>query len=1036
MTEYVELHAHSWFSFLRASTSPEALVAQAQKLGMRALALTDNDNLSGAIKFSLAAKEANIRPIIGAEVTLTGNQHLTLLAENQTGYANLCRLLTSAHLGTTPTDPSGKWLGKTQPALNWQSLETFQSGLIALSGCRQGPIVSTLVSKQPAEAEKTAVRLYEIFGKRNFWIELQHHNLPNDDNIIRELHGIAEKLQLGIVATNDVHYATQDHSQLCDALIAVSHILTLDEARRASKLPLNSNYYLASPYEMTYRFRELPEALRNTLAIAERCNVSLDFSGQRLPAFPVHDGYTEFSYLYKLCHEGLARRYPNLEPRVLNQMTHELEVIQNAGLAGFFLIVWDIVRYAREIGVRCQGRGSAANSTVAYLLGVTSVDPIQQNLLFERFLSADRHTTPDIDLDFAADTREKVIQYVYQKYGASHVAMVANIITYRAKSAVRDVGKALGFPLPVLDELTKKLETNNCRQAAQQLLEHIDDAAPAHPMRLLSMLVSQMEGCPRHLGIHSGGMLITALPLDEVVPLERATMENRIIAQWDKNSVEDAGLIKLDVLGLGMLGMITKALGYIENAPDLDSLTLDDAEIYEMLCQADTIGAFQVESRAQQQMLPRLRPKCFNDIVIEVAIVRPGPILGNFVHPFLKRRNGDEKVEYLHPSLQPVLEETLGVVIFQEQTIRVAMCIAGLSPGDADYFRRALSRNDDRVIQGHLRERFIQGAEQNHIDRTLAETIFQLLAGYAGFGFCKSHAASFALIAYQSMHLKRYYPAEFYCALLNSQPMGFYSDEVVVNNARLHGIEILPPEINTSDFGYILETTYHYKRALRIGISAIDGLGTSAWERIKQARDQSLFGDVRDFCIRTRLPKALISNLIFAGAFDRFGERRDLEWALGSVDFRPEELPIEILPEAAEFAELDDLEQSIWEYELMGVSAAGQIMRHYRDTLKQLGILSSVEAKRQGNGHRLRAAGMAVVKQRPATANGILFVSLEDEEGMLDLVVKPDVYDRYRDLIRGNTFMCVEGVIQQGDGAISLLVTRALEFPRLNRQPD
>ncbi len=991
MTEYAELHCHSYFSLLDAASSPEALIARAQELGLGAIALTDHDRLASAIRFWKAGKKAGLHPIIGAEVTLAGDQHLTLLAENQRGYANLCRMLTAAHLrDDASTNPAASlaprvhsveerepgstpWAGKVAPWVSWEELAEHQEGLLVLSGCPRSPIAAALLEGISERAKALAARLCDVFGRERVWIELQHHRLPGDDERARALVRLARALDLPCVATNNVHYATPSASRLRDALIAIRHNQSLTEARRAGRLPYNHNYYLASPDEMARRFAELPQAISNSVEIARRCDVSLDFSNQRLPHFPVPAGRSEFAYLYQLCHDGLPRRYPQLTPNVLNQLAHELSVIEQAGLAGYFLIVWDIVAFARERGIRCQGRGSAANSLVAYLLGITSVDPIAHHLLFERFLSADRYTTPDIDIDFAADRREEVIQYVYARYGALHTAMVCNVVTFQARSAVRDLGKALGFPLPVVDRLAKSLDTHSPIAAADELLKSISaDAPPEHPLRLLADLMRQINGCPRHLSIHVGGMLITGPPLDEVVPLERATMPGRIVCEWDKDSVEDAGLIKIDLLGLRTLGLISEALDYIEGEkPDLDALALDDSGIYAMLQRGDTLGAFQVESRAQQQMLPRLAPRRFEDIVVEIAIVRPGPIQGGAVHPYLKRRAGVEPVSYLHPNLEPVLRETLGVLLFQEQAIRVAMVAAGFSPGEADMLRRALSRSDAYVIQGSLRERFVQGAMANDINAETAAAIFAQLAGFAGYGFCKSHATSFALIAYQTMHLKRYHAPAFYCALLNQQPMGFYDPEVIIGDARRHGVDLLPPDVNRSAWRYVIERAPNDNLALRMGLQTILGLGEAGWKRIESARANSLFADLRDFCIRTRLPKPTISDLIRAGALDAFGARRALLWQLGDIDYRPEELPLELPASAVNLAELDEFEATRWEYELLGLSPSGQVTRHYRAALARAGILSTAQVKAQPNGRVVRVGGMAVVKQRPATAKGI-----------------------------------------------------------------
>ncbi len=1027
MTDYAELHCHSYYSFGDGASSPEALVEQAKSLGLRALALTDHDSLAGAIRFWTAARQADLQPIIGAEVTLDDGQHLTLLAETQHGYANLCRLISEAHLHDASIDTT-PWPGKGEPSLSWTMLEQHHEGLLVLSGCRQGVVAAPLLRGEPELARAMALRLCDLFGREQVWIEVQQHQLPDDDRLIRASLSLAQSLDLPCVATNDVHYATAREARLRDALIAVRHIQPLDETRRAGLLPLNHTYHLASPDVMMQRFAEVPEAISNTLAIVERCTtspLSLDFAQQRLPRFPTPSNCDEFTYLARLCHEHLPRRYPRYTPEVLEQLNRELFVIQKVGLAGYFLSVWDIVRFAREQGIRCQGRGSAANSLVAYLLSITNVDPIQHHLLFERFLSEDAHTIPDIDIDFAHDRREEVIQYVYAHYGREHTAMVCNVVTYKARLALRDLGKALGFPLSVIERLSKSIDAYSCTEAARQLSETIETDAPDnHPIRLLVELLQMIEDCPRHLSIHVGGMLITALPLNEVVPLERATMPGRIVCQWDKDNIEDAGLIKIDLLSLRTLGMISEAVRSIPNAPDLNALPLDDPSLFDMLQRADTIGAFQVESRAQQQMLPRLRPTCFEDIAVDIAIVRPGPIQGGAVHPYLRRRAGDEPVTYTHPSLEPVLRETMGVLLFQEQTLRVAMVASGFSASEADMLRRAMSRGRSFEAMAAIRERFIAGAERNAIARDTAEAIWHQLEGFAGYGFCKSHAMSFALIAYQTLYLKRYHPAAFYCALLNAQPMGFYSSEVVLQDARRHGIRLLPPDVRVSEWHYTVERPTY----LRMGLRTVTGIGEQAWLRIQTARAERAFARLDDFCQRTHLPSSIISDLIRAGALDAFGKRRDLLWRLGGIEYRPDELPL-VMPEMpVELPELDDMEQTHWEYELLGLSPHAQMMRHYRHALNRAGILSSVEVKQQPNRRTVRVGGMAVVKQRPGTAKGILFVSLEDELGMVDLVVKPDVFDQYRSLLHHQTFILVEGVVQKANAVVSVLVSRAMSF--------
>lgn len=639
---FAELHCHSAFSFLDGSTSPETLVTQAKALRLAALALTDHDTLAGAMRFWLAAKQAELKAIIGAEITLAGVQHLTLLAETQRGYANLCKLITRSRLGNHPrshTEEHGdqfleipclsvdkksvdeEWPGKVAPVVTWPMLAEHAEGLIALSGCRRGPIAMSLLIGNLDGAQAATKRLLDCFGPRQLYIEVQHHRLREDDGLVRGLAGIARQMQLSVVATGNAHYASRDYARLRDCLIAIDHNLSLTEARKAGLLPANHRYDLAGPQAMAERFAELPQAIHNTLAIAERCSaadsgVSLDWSQHRLPRFVVPEGYSAFSYLYHLCHNALPRRYPQLRPQVLTQLAHELRVIEQAGLADFFLIVWDIVRFARERNIRCSGRGSAANAIVSYLLGISSVDPLAHNLLFERFLSDDKKTMPDIDLDFDHARREEVIQYVYAKYGAAHTAMVANVVTYRARSAIRDLGQALDFPEAVLDRLAKTAESFEPGEAAEVLEQMTTDNRPptteeeswsvvggrssqTHPLKLLATLMRQIDGLPRHLSIHSGGMLITGMSLDEIVPLEPATMPGRMICQWSKDCVEDAGLIKLDLLSLRTLGMVSEAVTHVEQVTgqplDLETLPLNDPAVYELLAKADTIACFQVE---------------------------------------------------------------------------------------------------------------------------------------------------------------------------------------------------------------------------------------------------------------------------------------------------------------------------------------------------------------------------------------------------------------------------------------------------------
>jgi error-prone DNA polymerase len=1073
---YIELHCHSYFSLLDGASSPEALVERAVALGYPALALTDHNGLYGAVRFWRAAREQGLKPIIGAEISLDdafpacheyrqgkpvqdgsgrracpqGDQksyHLTLLAETQRGYANLCRLISAGQL-------AGQ---KGQPRLTVETLADHAQGLFCLSGCRHGVVSRALLARDEEAARRAVAQLWDLFGPDRFWVEVQWHSLPTDARLVAALVSLARELGAGLVATNNVHYAVRAGQRLHDVLNCVRHQVTLPEALGAGLLHPNSEQFLKPPSEMAALYSALPEALRNTLHIAERCEASLDFAAQRLPAFPIPEGYTPESYLHHLCERGLIHRFDPVTPRARAQLARELTVIEGMGLVGYFLVVWDIVRFARQQGIRCQGRGSAANSLVAYLLEITQVDPLRHNLLFERFLSEGAHTMPDIDVDFAADRREEVIQYVYERYGEEHVGMVCNVVTYRARSSVRDVAKALAFPPDVIDRTAKALDTRSAAQVAESLPSFLSlPSLPSLPWQVLAELLGEMDGIPRHLSIHVGGMLITAAPLVEVVPLERTTMPGRVVVQWDKDGVEDAGLIKIDLLSLRTLGAVEEALAHIRAqrgiALDLDHLPLDDPAVYDLLQRADTVGCFQVESRAQAQMLPKLQPTRFEDIVVGVALIRPGPIQGGMVHPYLRRRQGLEPATYIHPALEPVLAETLGVIVFQEQVLRVAMVVAGFSPAEADGLRRAMSRRRSEEAMAALRQRFLAGARANGLDQATAEEVWQQLAGFAGFGFCKSHAAAFALVAYQTLYLKAHFPAEFYCALLNHQPMGFYPPEVIANDARHHGVPILRPDVNRSQSPCSLEQAGSLKLvrsqghadsclAVRLGLRYVHGLG-EAWQgRIVERRGDETYRDLADFCRRARLPRPVVENLIRAGAMDslgaehggRGGARRNLLWQLGGLVYQEEGLDIDVPVAPAALPMLGQAERLAWEYELVGLAPGEHVMDLYREALQARNVLSSGELAARQDGERVRVAGWAVVRQRPPTAKGHVFITLEDEEGLVNLIVRPDVYERYRDALRNSPLLWVEGRLQREGHALSVLVYRAaaLGGPRI-----
>ncbi len=762
MSGYVELHCHSCFSFLDGSSTPEALLDRALALGMPALALTDHDGLYGAVRFSTEAQKRGLRPILGAELTLTSEEHLVLLAEDRQGYANLCWLISQAQLAESKARAAAALL-----------LPGHAEGLIALTACRQGPLARPLLAGERDAARAALRQLQQIFPAGYLYVELQNHILREDAALAAALAELAAEAGLPLVATNNTHYAERDGHRLADVLKAIDHNVPLDDAEEW--LRPNSEWYLKSADELAPLFADYPQALANSLEIADRCRVEIAFREQALPPHAHAGSQSADERLAELCRAGLDVRYGSDPTEGTGraaaeaQMRHELAVIRTTALAGYFLLVWEIVGFAKEQGIQVRGRGSAANSIVAYLLGITNVDPLAHDLLFERFLSAESRVMPDIDLDFCARRREEVIQYVYQHYGEDHVGMVCNYVTYRKRSAARDVGKALGMAQDVLDGLAKRMRGISrlgIKEATEDTLEAPDGVSGRVWRRFLG-LCDEIQGLPRHLSIHVGGMCITGAPLTQFVPLERATMPGRVVIQWDKDSVEDSGLIKTDILSLRTLAAIDETLRAVEERHglrlDLDRLPLDDPAVYEALQRADTVGAFQVESRAQLQALVKMQPRVFSDIVVEVALIRPGPLQGNMVYPFFQRRLGLQEVTYPHPLLEPILKETLGVVVFQEQVIRIAMAMGQFSAGEADMLRRAMSRHRSSEEMAAFRDRFMAGALDQGVPAETASQVFTSLTGFASYGFCKSHAAAFAKTSYDTLYLRAHYPAE-YCA--------------------------------------------------------------------------------------------------------------------------------------------------------------------------------------------------------------------------------------------------------------------------------
>jgi len=1021
MSGYVELHCHSCFSFLDGSSTPEALLDRALALGMPALALTDHDGLYGAVRFYTEAQRRGLRPILGAELTLTSEEHLVLLAEDGEGYANLCWLISRAQLGGS----------KGHARLPLALLEGHERGLIALTACRRGPVARPLLTGDRASAATALRHLQSIFPPGCLYVEVQNHLLREDAALLAQVTQLAEEAGLPLVATNDVHYATLDGHRLADVLTAIDHNVSLDEADEW--LRSNSEWYLKSAEELAPLFAGAPQALANTLKIADRCHVEIAFRGQALPPHAGAETQSADDRLAELCAQGLDVRYaPDGVARerlaaAEAQMRHELEVIRKTSLAGYFLLVWDIVGFAKSKGIQVRGRGSAANSIVAYLLGITNVDPLLHDLLFERFLSAESRVMPDIDLDFCARRREEVIQYVYTHYGAEHVGMVCNYVTYRRRSAARDVGRALGMAQDVLDGLAKRMRGISRLGIAEAMEDTLEapDGVSGRAWRRFLGLCDEIQGLPRHLSIHVGGMVITGAPLTQFVPLERATMPGRVVIQWDKDSVEDSGLIKTDILSLRTLAAIDEALRTIKarygSDLDLDRLPLDDPAVYDDLQCADTVGAFQVESRAQQQALVKMQPRVFSDIVVEVALIRPGPLQGNMVYPFFQRRLGLQEVTYPHPLLEPILKETLGVVVFQEQVIRIAMAMGQFTAGEADMLRRAMSRHRSAEEMASFRERFMAGALAQGVSEETAAQVFASLTGFASYGFCKSHAAAFAKTSYDTLYLRAHYPAEYYCALLNNQPMGFYQPRVLVRDARRRGVRTLPVHVNRSLAECALEGD-----AIRLGYNYVDGLGDAAIDRVLSARAERPFAGLSDFCERTRLPRRLVERVVLARGFAEMQPNpRRLLWELGGLRYQEEALPFRYIPtEASDLEPMTAEEELLAEYDATGLSADGHIMAIWRDQMDRLGAITSRDLASAEAGEQVRVAGLVVIRQAPPTAKGFVFLTLEDEFGLLNVIVRPDVFDMQRSAWATGRILMVEGRVERYARQINVMATQ------------
>jgi error-prone DNA polymerase len=1063
---YAELHCRSNFSFLDGGSHPEELIERAKELELASIAVTDRDGLYGVVRFSQAARSEGIAAIVGAELSLDDDTRIVALAKDARGYANLSRLISRAHLD----HPRGA------PRISYAELAGGANGLIALADFEMGRPARECARGDMAAAIAAAGALRDIFGRENCFLEIQRHLLPDDGPRIRALLEVAKSTRLGVVATGGVAYAVPEHRDIADVLACIRAKTDLDSA--GTLLRPNGEYYLRSPQAMAALFCDLPQTIAASAEIAQRCTFRLGRLHNEFPDFPVPASETPFSYLYQLVHEGVRRRYRPVSPDVSKQIAHELAVIEKLELAGYFLIVWDIVRFANEHGILVQGRGSAANSAVCYALNITSVDPVGLKLLFERFLSEERDEPPDIDLDTpSGDQREKIIQYVYDRYGRDHAALVAEVITYRARMAVRDVGKALGLSLDQVDALSKSLdsrvvpdakatdgagesESTGGEVAPHQALgvtkhgdklpmsaAEVEAAVAALPEALradiggdvalrLHALCRRIDGFPRHLSQHSGGMVITRSPLIEVAPLEQAAMPGRTILCWDKDDCAVLGLIKIDILGLGMLDAIERCIAEVRRVRGIevdlaDLRACDDQRVYDILCKADTVGLFQVESRAQMSSLPRMQPRKFYDIVVQVAIIRPGPIQGDMVHPYFRRRLGQEPVTYPHPALEPVLARTLGVPLFQEQGMRMAVVAAGFTAGQADELRRAMGHKRSREKMEQLRERLIDGLRRNGIDGELGERLYHMLSAFADYGFPESHAASFALIVYVSGYLKVHYPAEFVASLLNAQPMGFYSPATLVGDARRHDVTVLPPDVNVSRYECTAEPLSgpSSEIALRIGLNQVRGIGEKQRELLEAERAKGPYADLRDFVLRTGLAKDILESLAAVGAFGCFGlSRRDALWEVqrlsGLARAGGLERRMTVDEQAVALPAMLAQEEAAADFWGLGLSTRYQVIQFCRERLDAIRVRRAADLATLPHRLIIKVAGVVTSRQRPGTAKGFVFTTMEDETGLINVIIRPDIYKKYRAIAREEPAVIVEGVVQKQEGTINLLARK------------
>ncbi len=1042
-TQYAELHCHSNFSFLDGVSDPSELVRRAARVGYSALALTDHNGLYGAVRFAEAARTFSLPSVFGAELTVHADTdiklfddagpfsccelstaHIVVLAAGTSGYSALCRTISRASL-------RGK---KGHPLLRISDLTGLGEDCFILTG-------ACLMSADPRP-------LFDVVDRSRIYLELTDNLMPEDpyrNGIKQEL---AKKERLLTVATNNVHHALPEQAPYAQAVSAIKIGAALSEPRARRYVHPTPERYLKSPSQMAELID--PSSVQRAAELGAHCAFDLCLAAPPLPRFDTPPGKSEAQYLRELVLQGAAERYPPPNnQKAIRQIEHELSVIEALGYEGYFLIVWDIVRYCRKAGILCQGRGSAANSAVCYALGITNADPIALDLLFERFLSPERDGPPDIDIDIEHDRREEVIQYIYAKYGRSKAAQVANVITHRQRSALRDAGKALSLTPGQLDGVSRSV-AGFSEEGVSEAMERA--GMGERTVALVGDVAAHLEGSPRHLGIHTGGMVLAAKELWEVCPIEWAAMPGRSVLQWDKDDCAAMGLVKFDLLGLGMLSCIHRCIDLVRlhRGIDIDLAKIpQERQVYETISASDTVGVFQIESRAQMSALPRVRPRCFYDLVVQVALIRPGPIQGQSVHPYIRRRRGEEPVTYPHPLLRPALEKTLGIPIFQEQLMRIAIDAAGFSPARADKLRQALSHKRSREKIAELKEELFEGMRRNRIPEEAAEEIFEKLLGFADFGFPESHAASFAYLVYASAWLRYHFPAEYLAAILNSQPMGFYSPQTLVADARRHGVKVLAPDVTRSEFDCILVDDPPATKAgkpVLLGLRYVRHLGPSSIERILRARRESHrsgdknstsprpFADFYDFVERTGLDHRALESLAMAGALESLGiSRREGIWRAGcghgrssGSEARAPRLPrigAEIGPPGG-VPEMKPFEETVGELWSLGISPESHLMEHYRPALSAAGVLSVEEALQAPNLARVKVAGIITHKQRPSTAKGTLFLNLEDETGILNVVVSRRLFDKQKQMLIKMRSALIEAIVEKSQGSVNLRAVR------------